>query len=78
MSANDSVMFLTNVFNVEDTHLSDLKRIDKLISLVSIAFIWAYKTGIYFHLNVEPIKVKKHGRKACNFFKQGLRHLTDV
>ena len=31
--------FKTNGFNVEDTHLSDLKRIDKRITLVSIAFI---------------------------------------
>ena len=70
--------FKTNGFNVEDTHLSDLKRIDKLITLVSIAFIWAYKTGIHIHLNVEPIKLKKHGRKAYSFFKLGLRHLTDA
>ena len=70
--------FKTNGFNVEDTHLSDLKRIDKRITLVSIAFIWAYKTGIYIHLNVEPIKLKKHGRKAYSFFKLGLRHLTDA
>ena len=70
--------FKTNGFNVEDTHLSDLKRVDKLITLVSIAFVWAYKTGIHIHLYIEPIKVKKHGRKAISFFKLGLKHISNA
>lgn len=41
--------FKTKGFIIEDTHLSNIKRIDKLIALVSIAFTWAYKAGIYVH-----------------------------
>jgi len=62
----------TSGFNLEDTHLNDLERISKLLSLLCIAFIWAYLTGIHRHKNIKPIKIKKHGRKAHSFFKYGL------
>jgi hypothetical protein len=59
-------------FNIEDTHLIDLERISKMLYLLCIAFIWAYRTGIYRHQNIKPIIIKKHGRKAYSFFKYGL------
>ncbi|MFW6223142.1 MAG: IS4 family transposase [Bacteroidota bacterium] len=59
-------------FNFEDTHLSDPERISKLLSLVCIAFIWAYQVGIYRDQNIAPIKIKKHGRRAYSYFKYGL------
>lgn len=62
----------TSGFNLEDTHLSDLVRISKLIALVAIAFVWAYRAGIDKHLNIKIIKRKKHGRRAFSFFKYGL------
>ena len=48
----------TSGFNIEDTHLTDIKRVSKLISLVLIAFAWVYKTGIYLD-TLRPIKIKK-------------------
>jgi len=33
-------------FDIEKTHLSDTKRIEKLILLIMVAFVWAYKVGI--------------------------------
>lgn len=33
-------------FNIEDTHLTELDRVEKLFALVIIAFTWAYKIGI--------------------------------
>lgn len=59
-------------FNLEDTHLTHLDRISKLLAVVAIAFVWAYLAGIDKHLNIKPIKIKKHGRKAYSFFKYGL------
>lgn len=59
-------------FNLEQTHLTDLDRISKLIALLSIAFIWSYKTGVLIHTNIKAIKILKHGRKAYSFFKYGL------
>ncbi len=63
-------------FDIEKTHLSDLKRIEKLILLVMIAFVWSYKIGIYIHLNIKSIEIKKHGRKAKTIFKLGLDFIT--
>ena len=63
-------------FDIEKTHLQDTQRIEKLILLVMIAFVWCYKTGIYLH-QIKPIKIKKHGRKAKSIFKYGLTFLAN-
>jgi len=59
-------------FNIEDTHLTDLERISKMLSLLCIAFIWSYLTGLYCHNSIKPIVIKKHGKKASSYFKYGL------
>lgn len=64
-------------FNIEDTHLKDIDRINKLFAIVIVAFVWAYKIGIYLN-TISPIKVKKHGRKAKSLFKYGLTYLANV
>lgn len=64
-------------FDLEKTHLQDPKRIEKLILLVMVAFIWCYKIGIYLHENIKPIKVKTHGRKAKSIFRYGLDYLNN-
>ena len=62
----------TSGFNIEDTHLTDMDRINRMLVLVTITFVWSYLTGIYRHENMEPIKIKKHGRRAHSFFAFGL------
>lgn len=62
----------TSGFNLEDTHLTDLERISKLIALISIAFVWVYRIGLDKNMNIKKIKIKKHGRMAFSFFKYGL------
>lgn len=64
-------------FNIEDTHLTEMERISKLFALVFIAFVWAYKAGIYLN-EICPIKIKTHGRKAKSLFKYGLTFLANV
>lgn len=64
-------------FNIEDTHLTDIGRIAKLVTLVMVAFVWAYKAGIFLN-EICPIKIKKHGRKAKSIFKYGLTYLAKV
>jgi transposase len=64
-------------FNIEDTHLTDMERIAKLLALVMVAFVWAYKTGIFLD-KIRPIKIKKHGRRAKSLFKYGLTYLAKV
>jgi hypothetical protein len=67
----------TSGFNIEDTHLTDINRINKLFALVLVAFVWAYKAGIYLD-KLCPIKTKKHGRKAKSLFKYGLTFLANA
>jgi len=51
-------------FNIEDTHLTHLDRIERLFAVMIIAFAWAYLVGIYKNLMIKPIRILKHGRKA--------------
>lgn len=62
-------------FNIEDTHLTEPERVEKLFALVLIAFTWSYIIGIELD-KIKPIKIKKHGRRAYSFFKYGLNALA--
>lgn len=66
----------TSGFNIEDTHLTDMERIEKLFALVMVAFTWAYLVGIYLHQYIKPISIKKHGNKAKSIFKHGLTYIA--
>jgi len=63
-------------FDIEKTHLTKIDRIEKLVLLIMIAFVWCYKVGIYLH-KIKPIKIKKHGRKAISIFKYGLNYISN-
>jgi len=67
----------TSGFNIEDTHLTDIERVSKLLSLVLIAFAWVYRIGIYLD-TLKPIKIKKHGRRAKSLFKYGLNYIANL
>jgi len=67
----------TSGFNIEDTHLTDIERISKLMALVLIAFAWVYRVGIYLDA-LRPIKIKKHGRRAKSLFKYGLNYIANL
>jgi hypothetical protein len=62
----------TSGFNIEDTHLTNLDRINRMLVLVTITFVWSSLTGIYRHENMEPIIIKKHGSRAHSYFAYGL------
>ena len=55
-------------FNIEDTHLTDLDRIGKMLLLVMIVFVWCYDVGEYVHRNIKEITVKTHWHKAKRIF----------
>jgi hypothetical protein len=67
----------TSGFNMEDTHLTDIDRINKLLALVIVAFTWVYLAGVFLD-SICPIKIKTHGRRAKSIFKYGLTYLTSV
>ena len=58
----------TSGFNIEDTHLTDIERIEKLVALVIVAFTWAYVVGDYIDRYIKPIEIKKHGKRARSIF----------
>jgi hypothetical protein len=68
----------TSGFNLEDTHLTEIDRIEKLVAIVTIAFSWAYLVGIYLHERVKPIRILNNGKRAKSFFKYGLTHIATL
>ena len=68
----------TSGFNIEDTHLTDIDRIEKLVALITIAFCWAYLVGIYIREHIKPIRILNNGRMAKSFFKYGLTFIASV
>jgi len=64
-------------FHIEDTHLTDLKRFEKLFAVVCLAYVWVYLTGAYQHQKV-PIPVLSHGRKAFSIFRYGLDAISQA
>lgn len=70
--------FKTAGFNLEDSHLTDYDRIDKLLVFVALAYYWAYKTGIFREKEQKPIKIKKHGRPEKSIFAYGLEWLAQA
>lgn len=65
-------------FNIEDTHLQDIRRIEKLLCLVMIALVWCYKVGDYLDRHVKSIPIKKHGHRAKSVFKYGLEYISNI
>src|SRR5690606_1053012 len=64
-------------FNLEDTHVTHLERIEKLLSLVMIAFVWCYKIGDHIDQEIKRIPIKTHGRRAVSVFKYGLDYISE-
>ena len=62
-------------FDLEATHLRDPRRIEKLIALLSLAFIWAHLVGLWQHEHEKELKRKKHGRLEKSLFRYGLDYL---
>jgi hypothetical protein len=67
----------TRGFNLEDTHMSDPDKIDKLTGILALAFVWAHHVGEWLHEH-KPIRIKAHGRKAMSLFRYGLDYLEEV
>ncbi|MDJ1498255.1 transposase [Cytophagaceae bacterium DM2B3-1] len=70
--------FKTAGFQLESTHLTDYGRLNKLLMLTALSFVWAYRVGIYQHQHGKPLKIKKHGRLEKSFFAYGLELLAQA
>lgn len=61
----------TRGFRMEDTHITDPDKIEKVIFVLAIAFCWAYRMGD-IRDQIQAIEVKTHGRRASSLFREGL------
>lgn len=67
----------TRGFCLESTHLTDAKRLSKLLALLALALCWAMQTGLWLH-RAHPLVLKNHGRRAKSLFRYGLDHLRHI
>ena len=65
-------------FNIENTHLIHLERIEQLFGVMIIAFTWAYLVGIKRDIEVKAIRILKTGNRAISIMKYGLEHIARV
>jgi len=66
----------TRGFRLEDTHLTCGERISGLLSLLTLATVWAIRAGEIVARQTPP-KVKKHGRAEKSIFRLGLETLRN-
>ena len=66
----------TRGFRFEDTHLTDVDRISKLLSLLTIAVSWAMLAG-GLKVQTQPLKTKKHGKLEKSVFRLGFETLRN-
>lgn len=64
-------------FRLEETHMMEPEKIEKLLFILAIAVCWAYKIGELKARKV-PIPIKKHGRKEKSIFRIGLDLIRQV
>lgn len=65
-------------FDIENTYLQDIERLEKLLCLVMIAFIWCYKVGDYIDRFAKPIQIKKPSQRAKSVFKHCLESISNI
>lgn len=64
-------------FDLEETHLREAERLEKLLGLLALAICWAWLAGEKIH-QTKPIPIKKHGQRAKSVFRVGLDYLEQV
>lgn len=69
-------MLKTRGFRLEDTHLTEIERISKLLSLLTIAVSWAILAG-ELEVRATPLKTKKHGKLEKSIFRLGFETLRN-
>lgn len=66
----------TRGFRLEDTHLTEVERVSKLLSLLTIAVSWAILAG-ELEVKEKPLKTKNHGNLEKSIFRLGFETLRN-
>jgi Transposase DDE domain len=69
--------FKTRGFNLEDTHVTESGRSERLLGLLVIALAWAVLVG-EFVSSLKRLKLKNHGRPQRSVFRLGLDCLRQI
>lgn len=64
-------------FDLEATHLTGERRLEKLLGLLALAFAWSQLVGQWRHRR-DPLTTKKHGRLERSLFRYGLDYLQQI
>lgn len=64
-------------FNLEETGLRDMQRVERLFAVIALSFCWCHHTGCLLDQE-RPIKILKHGRPAKSKFRYGWDHLCTL
>jgi hypothetical protein len=64
-------------FGLEETHLQESERLEKLLGLLALAVCWSWLAGDKV-CQRKPITTKNHGRGAKSVFRVGLDYLEQV
>ena len=67
----------TRGFCLEETHITQKERLEKLLALLTLAFCWAYIVGEWLAQTAPP-KIKTHGRLAKSVFRHGFDYLRRI
>ena len=67
-------------FDLESCRLSQERRLSGWFGFLSLALCWCLKVGIAVDAvdAVDPLPLKKHGRRAVSVFQRGLRLLQSL
>lgn len=68
-------------FRFEETHMTTLERVEKLMAVLAIGFCWAHKVGEWKAIAKKAILIKKHKnsrRPQNSFFRYGFDFIRDA
>src|SRR3990167_5520061 len=65
-------------FNFEETRITKLERVEKLMAVLAMAAAWVHRIGEWRHEEQKKIKIKTHGRPEVSIFRYGLDYICDV
>jgi hypothetical protein len=70
----------TKGFNLEDTQMTALYKLEKLIGLVSIAFIWSFLAGelLIQTYRIKTVIIPKNPKRVKIIFDQGFKYLRKI
>ena len=69
--------FKARGFDLERTGITDLARLERLFGLVTLAWMFYLKLGVWLS-QTRPIHILKHGHRAVSTVRHSTQHLSDA